>query len=68
MSDEKLPRWRVYLHSKPSPAYTFYQGAVTVFSIDAETAGIRARLDLKRGAFPDRGLADWVIEKVECLG
>lgn len=61
---DDLSRFEVYLHSKPSPGRTFYQGKVSVFAEDSDDAKNRAVHDLAKGNFRDYGLDAWVIEKV----
>jgi hypothetical protein len=57
--------YRVYLHSKPSPALEFYNGYVDVEAendVKAEDAAIHK---LSRGTFRDRGYGAWIVERVE---
>jgi hypothetical protein len=61
-------RFKVRLHSKPSPAWTFYDGTVTVWAEDSERAKERALGELRRGAFRDRSKGSWVVDKVEIVG
>jgi len=55
----------VHLHSKPSPAWTFYEGEIQVVAEDSECAKERAVGKLKRTTFPDRPLDGWVVDRVE---
>jgi hypothetical protein len=64
MSDGDWIKYDVYLHSKPSPAWTFYEGKVTVMAEGIEEAKERAVGQLARGSFKDRGRDAWVIERV----
>lgn len=68
MNHDSWGRFKVVLHSTPSPAYTFYEGSVTVMAADEEHAKERAVGELKRGAFPERSRDCWVIDRVERIG
>lgn len=61
-------RFRVWMHSTPSPGLEFYKGKVDVFADDADEAKDRALHQLRRGAFPDRSASMWVVEKIETIG
>jgi hypothetical protein len=60
-------RYRVFLYSLPSPAWTFYSGHVDVTADDEAQARTRALDELKRGAFRDRPRDGWKIVRVERL-
>ena len=67
MNTDNWIKFRVRLHSRPSPAYTFYEGAITVYAEDSERAKERAIGELRRGAFPERSRDCWVIDKVDVI-
>jgi hypothetical protein len=67
MTEDRWPTFKVFLHSKPSPAWAFYEGSVTVVAEDAECAKERAVGKLKRGSFPERPLDGWVVDRVVVL-
>lgn len=64
---EHYRKFRVWMHSPPSPGWTYYDGKVDVFADDDEQAIERARRELKRGAFFDRPESSWVVDRVEAL-
>jgi hypothetical protein len=59
-----MSEYKVWLHSKPGiqPAY---DGYVAVQADDEEAAVRQAQRQLKSGAFPDRSMASWRVDKVE---
>lgn len=65
MEEQSWNKYRVWLHSKPSPGWTYYEGYVDVFAEDDEDAFYRARRKLKYTSFPERGMDSWTLEKVE---
>jgi hypothetical protein len=65
ISEERHRNYRVHMHSKPSPAWTYYEGHVDVLARDDEHARAAAIDKLKRTAFLDRPRDSWVIDKVE---
>ena len=60
-----MNRFKVRLHSTPSPVWTFYEGAVTVVAEDEDDAKAAAVMKLRLGAFPERPASSWVIDRVE---
>jgi len=66
--DTLLRRFRVHMHSPPTPGWTFYEGHVDVFAEDLDQAEERARSELRRGAFRDRPASSWVVDQIEAMG
>jgi hypothetical protein len=67
MSNERLPKFRVWIRSVPG-FYEQYDGKVDVFAEDEEQATERAMVELKRGAFFDRDASMWRVERIEKIG
>ena len=61
---ETLTKYRVWIRSVPG-FYAQYDGKVDVLAEDEDQAKERALMELKRGAFPDRGRSMWRVERVE---
>ena len=57
-------KYRVMMHSKPSPGSEFYRGYVDVEAEDCEAAKQEAIRRLATGTFRDRGFDAWVVEEV----
>lgn len=57
-------QYRVWLSSVPGP-YAQYSGKVDVVADDEYEAVDRAFRQLRRGAFPDRDRACWLVDNVE---
>jgi hypothetical protein len=62
-------KYRVFLSSKPSPGWEYYDGYVDVWAENAENAvdiAIR-KLAGPNGTFPERGYAAWNVKRVESI-
>ena len=62
-----MSRYRIQLHSEPSPGWTFYDGHVDVTAESTADAIDNALDKLKRGAFRDRPRNSWRVDNVELL-
>lgn len=60
-----MSRFKVWLHSKVSPAWSYYEGAIEVGADGADEAKDRACRQLHRTIFPDRPASSWVVDRVE---
>lgn len=65
MEDVELKKFRVWMHSVPSPGSTYYDGYVDVWATDEEDAKPKAKKELRRTTFPERSDSSWVVDKVE---
>jgi len=61
-------KYRVFLHSRPSPAWEFYRGYVDVEVEEESDAASAAIAKLAAGAYKERGHNAWVVESVERKG
>lgn len=62
-----LKKFRVHIHSKPSPGSTYYSGYVDVVAEDENDARDRGPRELCRTNFKDRSPSSWTVDRVEHL-
>lgn len=62
---DELKRYRVYMHTTPSPGLYYYEGHVDVVAEDEDSAGPAAIAKARNGAFKDYGPNCFMIDRIE---